>query len=231
MEIIYAFIGLAIGVLVMWLWGKNKEKDILRKYSEEINTLKEKQNQEIKDARKKSVQTSRSVLRGKVAEQIAPLLDGFEYSLSDAHFLGDPIDYVVFNGYSNLRDNGNGADDLEIVILEIKSGKARLQKGQHAIENAINAGRVRFETIRVSGNGEITKKGQKPRPIQAAQLQEIQKAPKRYNRADKKWGKQEIAFVAEKYKKGATIDMLAEKIQRPPADVEQKLRELRKLKA
>ncbi len=230
MEAFYTVIGLIIGIVIMWLWGKNKEKDMSRKYIEQINALKEKQQNEIKNARKESVQTSRNVLRGKVAEQIAPMLDGFEYSFSDARFLGDPIDYVVFNGYSNLRDNGEGADNLEIVILDVKSGKARLQKGQRAIRNAINAGRVRFETVHVSENGEITKKGKKPAPKPTVQTQNISQTPKTYARADKKWIVQEVKFVLEKYQQGATIEILSEKIQRPPADVKQKLRALGKLK-
>ena len=80
-----------------------------------------------------------------------------KYSPSDARFLGDPIDYVIFNGYSNLRDNGDGVDDLEVIIVEVKSGRAHVKKEQRAIENAVNAGRVRFETIRISEEGEVKK--------------------------------------------------------------------------
>jgi len=35
------------------------------------------------------------------------------------------------------------------VLIDIKSGNARLTKGQQAIAQAIRDGRVRFETVRI----------------------------------------------------------------------------------
>ena len=56
-------------------------------------------------------------------------------------------DYVVFDGYTDFRDGDGRAEDIEVVFIDIKSGKARLSKGQQAIAQAIGAGRVRFETV------------------------------------------------------------------------------------
>ena len=84
-----------------------------------------------------------------LAEQLAPIMPQFEYLPSDAKFLGDPVDYVVFDGYTDLRDGEGRAEDIEIVLIDIKSGGARLTKGQVAIAQAIQAGRVRFETVRI----------------------------------------------------------------------------------
>ena len=44
-------------------------------------------------------------------------------------FLGDPIDYVVFDGYTDFRDGEGLAEDIEVVLIDIKSGGARLTKG------------------------------------------------------------------------------------------------------
>ena len=85
-----------------------------------------------------------------MAEQMAPIMPEFQYLPSDAKFLGDPIDYVVFDGYSDFRDGDGAAEDIEVVLIDIKSGAARLTKGQQAIAQAIQAGRVRFETIRIN---------------------------------------------------------------------------------
>ena len=41
------------------------------------------------------------------------------------------------------------SEDIEVVLIDIKSGSARLTKGQMAIADAIREGRVRFETIRI----------------------------------------------------------------------------------
>jgi predicted Holliday junction resolvase-like endonuclease len=90
-----------------------------------------------------------------MAEQMAPLLPGFAYLPADARFLGDPVDYVVFNGYSAVKDNGDADEALEIVILDIKHGKSTLTGGQRQIAKAIAAGRVRFEVVRVFADGTI----------------------------------------------------------------------------
>jgi len=36
-----------------------------------------------------------------------------------------------------------------VILLDIKSGGARLSKGQQAIAQAVREGRIRFETLRI----------------------------------------------------------------------------------
>ncbi len=72
-----------------------------------------------------TVNQSRAVLKGKMAEQVAPLLPGFAYWPADARFLGDPVDYVIFDGYSACKDNHTDGGDIEVVILDIKRGTRR----------------------------------------------------------------------------------------------------------
>ena len=55
----------------------------------------------------------------------------------------------VFDGYTDFRDGEGDAEDIEVVLIDIKSGGARLTKGQQAIACAVQEGRVRFETIRI----------------------------------------------------------------------------------
>lgn len=118
-------------------------------YEQKITQLLLQQQTAIQDAQKRSVNTSRAVLKGKMAEQFAPMLPEFEYLPSDAKFLGDPVDYVIFHGYSEFREGVGSADAIEIILLDVKSGQARLHKGQQAIAQAVQAGRVRFETLNV----------------------------------------------------------------------------------
>ena len=107
-------------------------------------------------ARRQSVNISRSTLKGQIAEQLAPLLPGFAYAAADARFLGDPIDYVIFNGYTNLRDGERrDADAIEVVILDIKHGRSKLTACQRAVAQAVQAGRVRFEVVRIHEDGEV----------------------------------------------------------------------------
>ncbi|MND66401.1 Endonuclease related to archaeal Holliday junction resolvase [compost metagenome] len=143
-------IGACIGVVLTTLILSNTRNGRVKaEYEQYIAELELEHQQALVSAQKRSVNTSRAVLKGKMAEQLAPIMPEFQYLPSDAKFLGDPVDYVVFDGYSDFRDGEGRAEDIEVVLIDIKSGGARLTKGQQAIAQAIARGRVRFETIRI----------------------------------------------------------------------------------
>jgi predicted Holliday junction resolvase-like endonuclease len=147
-------IGACIGVVLTTLiLSQTRNGKIKAEYERYIAELQLEHQQALGQAQKRSVNTSRAVLKGKMAEQFAPILPEFQYLPSDAKFLGDPVDYVVFDGYTDLRDGQGKAEDVEIVLIDIKSGGARLTKGQQAIAQAIQQGRIRFETIRIDFEG------------------------------------------------------------------------------
>jgi predicted Holliday junction resolvase-like endonuclease len=93
------------------------------------------------DIRARALTGSRAALRGRIVEQVVPLLGDFPYDPSDARFLGAPIDYVIFDG---AADGG----EIEIVFIEVKSGRARLSDVELRVREAIGAGRVRHEILR-----------------------------------------------------------------------------------
>ena len=142
--LIGACIGIVLTTLVL---SGTRNGKIKAEYEQYITELEMEHQQALVHAQKRSVNTSRAVLKGKMAEQMAPIMPEFRYLPSDAKFLGDPIDYIVFDGYTDFRDGDGRAEDIEVVFIDIKSGKARLSKGQQAIAQAIGAGRVRFETV------------------------------------------------------------------------------------
>lgn len=143
-------IGACIGVvLTTIILSQTRNGRIKAEYEQYIAELELEHQQSLIAAQKRSVNTSRAVLKGKMAEQLAPMMPEFQYLPSDAKFLGDPVDYVVFDGYTDFRDGEGEAEDIEVVLIDIKSGGARLTKGQQAIARAIQEGRVRFETIRI----------------------------------------------------------------------------------
>ena len=146
-------IGACIGVVLITLIFSNTLNGRVKvEYEQYIAELELEHQQALISAQKRSVNTSRAVLKGKMAEQMAPIMPEFQYLPSDAKFLGDPVDYVVFDGYTDLRDGEGRAEDIEVVLIDIKSGGARLTKGQQAIAQAIRDGRVRFETVRIDFN-------------------------------------------------------------------------------
>ena len=65
--------------------------------------------------------TSGAVLKGKIAEQMAPLLPGFlaKYNPADARFIGSPIDHLIFR---NMSQGDDSEEPIEIVLLDVKTG-------------------------------------------------------------------------------------------------------------
>jgi predicted Holliday junction resolvase-like endonuclease len=111
---------------------------------------------QIKEATNRSVDQSRSTLKGQIGEQMPPVLPGFCYVPADARFPGDPIDYVVFNGRAHLAHNATADHELEIVLLEVKHGEGKLTPVQRAVAAAVEAGRVRFEVAQIGEDGILT---------------------------------------------------------------------------
>ncbi|MFX1575541.1 MAG: Holliday junction resolvase-like protein [Promethearchaeota archaeon] len=92
--------------------------------------------------RKDALTRSRAVLKGKIGEQMAPLLDAFPFQPADARFIGSPVDYIVFDGYS--RNNPR-----EIILIDIKTGNAQLSSTERRIAQLVNTKRIRWMTIRI----------------------------------------------------------------------------------
>lgn len=77
---------------------------------------------------------------------MAPLLPEFPFPLADARFIGNPIDFVVFDGYTRAKDEN--AVRIDIVLVEIKKGKkSRLSREEMLIKKAVEEGRVSWKTI------------------------------------------------------------------------------------
>ncbi|NHI83854.1 MAG: endonuclease [Candidatus Thorarchaeota archaeon] len=101
------------------------------------------------DIRKDAAQRSRYVLKGKIAEHMVPMFpDMFKFNPADARFIGSPIDYLIFDGYTSAKDEQSEAP-ITVVLADIKTGDARLNRTERMIKEAVETGRVRWETIRV----------------------------------------------------------------------------------
>ncbi len=97
-------------------------------------------------------QRSEAVLTGKLGEQFAPFWIDFPFAPGDVRFLGSPIDFVAFDGASDVRV-GRASELRRIVLVDVKTGTARLTPVQRRIKECIEAGRVRFQEIHVSRAG------------------------------------------------------------------------------
>ncbi|HVL86837.1 MAG TPA: Holliday junction resolvase-like protein [Candidatus Thermoplasmatota archaeon] len=99
-------------------------------------------------ARRDTAVRQRAVVRGNAVEQLAPMLPGFRWNPADARWIGKPVDFVVFDGYSAARD-GACADLPWIVLVEVKSGRGEISSDERRIRDAVEKGRVRYEVWRV----------------------------------------------------------------------------------
>jgi predicted Holliday junction resolvase-like endonuclease len=102
---------------------------------------------DLKSARADSLLRSRSVVSGKVQEHLAPLFPEFisQFNPRDAIFLGTPLDFVVFDG---LND-GDDTEVRRVVFVEVKTGKASVIKRERRVRDAIQAGRVEYQLLRL----------------------------------------------------------------------------------
>src|SRR2546425_1571409 len=119
--------------------------------STELQRVKEEDQKSAEQKTKNALDTSRDVLKGKIGEQMAPLFPEFRnrYNPADARFIGSPIDYIIFKNLSKV-DSAEEAP-LEIVFVDVKTGKSALTKPQQMIEDAVSGPKkkVSFYTLRL----------------------------------------------------------------------------------
>jgi predicted Holliday junction resolvase-like endonuclease len=229
MEIVVSLlIGIIIGSISTYFFvRRSQQQEIIRKYESQIQVLQDEYQQTLKVAKNRSVDGSRAVIKGKIAEQLAPILPDFKYLPSDARFIGDPIDYIVFNGYTEIKDNGGSDINLEIVILDIKTAQASLSVLQKAIAKAVNSGKVRFEVVRpqVFENKHLHQIDETTQNS-SEKAYSIESIRKNHRRAYEPWSKDEEKRLSRLYEQGATITELAQEFQRQPGGIRSRLKKL-----
>ena len=92
--------------------------------------------------RKDAVMKSRAVLSGMFSEQLAPYLPNFPFKPNEVRFLGKPIDFLVFRGMDDKKID-------EVVFVEVKSGKSKLNNSEKNLKEAIEKKKVSCEEYRI----------------------------------------------------------------------------------
>ncbi|MFZ1903393.1 MAG: Holliday junction resolvase-like protein [Methanoregula sp.] len=138
----YVIIALVAGFLLGWLFVKAQITAIEQRYKADLERWKAESAAEI---RKDSVNRSRSTLKGKIAEQMAPLLPSFGYLPADARFIGSPVDYIIFDGLTSVADEKGSS--IRIVFMDVKHGSATLSRTQRIIKKAVEEKAVEWQTL------------------------------------------------------------------------------------
>ncbi len=136
----YAFFwGLVSGLIIVSIVSFFILKYLLKKKIERWEEY------EMKKALEKTVNIQRPVLKGKISEQLYPILYEKEGNLSDLRFLGNPVDYIKFEGLSDLNESGK----IKIKFIEIKTGNAKLNENETAVKKAVEDKEVYWEELTI----------------------------------------------------------------------------------
>ena len=141
-EWIFLIFGLFIGIVLAYLFLKKVYEERFKRWMTEVE----------ESIRKRAVDQSRFSLKGRIWQQILPLIPDFaeKHNLSDCRFIGDPIDYIIFDNYTRVKEREDRKAPIVITFVEVKTGEsASLTYEERKIREAVKSGRVRWETIHI----------------------------------------------------------------------------------
>ena len=134
LEILVAVLSVAVVFLVIrHVYLKSSFEQRLREWTEKEETR----------IRKDAIERSARTLSGKTLEKLIPFLDKFPYDAHDMRWLGDPVDFIIFDGYSSEKS------PEQIVFCEVKSGQSSLSKTQNKIKELVEKKKVKWFEFRI----------------------------------------------------------------------------------
>jgi|SRR5438445_5780660 len=136
--IVFEALSFIFFALAVYFFFKNREWKI--KFEQKIRQfLDEKE----KGIRQDAIERSARVLSGKTLEKLVPFLKEFKYNSHDIRWLGDPIDFVIFDGYSQNKEISR------IVFCEVKSGESKLSPVQNKIKALVQEGKISWDEFKI----------------------------------------------------------------------------------
>jgi len=114
---------------------------------EKRSELEQELEQRITDLNKRQIRADASVETGaissgfgKIIEKVLPAYKNFGMPLNDSRFLGEPIDFIIFEGASQMKIN-------HITFMDVKTGKGRLDENQKMVKDSVLDHKVKCEVI------------------------------------------------------------------------------------
>jgi len=115
----------------------DRKKDFLTELRKKEHELDERIDEERQDA----INRSRASLMGKLFETVRPFLPDFKYHPGDLRGIWNPVDFVSFNGLALNRDVES------VTFVEVKTGRSGLTGVERSIREAVEKGKVFFDTV------------------------------------------------------------------------------------
>ena len=112
-----------------------RERDKLKYEKEGLTSELEKRftKEDVERKVKEALNQSRAKIKGDVGEQMALLFPEFKWEAKDCRFIGDPIDFIVFQGLTE-------GDPQKIIFVEVKTGTSGVKKGnERNIKNLVES--------------------------------------------------------------------------------------------
>ena len=131
-----------ICLIFLWVYMKWTNREWKIKFDERIKEWAEREEKRI---REDAIKRSTASRVGKEIERLVPWMEEFKYDPRDVRWIGDPIDLVIFDGYGEAKDSGELEKLHRIVFCEVKTGRAKLSKGERRIKELIEAKKVEWE--------------------------------------------------------------------------------------
>ena len=131
----YTAVGLAVLIVIAWLGYR------LVEYRANLRFERWKA-EHSRAISREAIKGSQAAVSGRVFERVAPYLPGFAFNPRDVRFIGDPVDFVVFDGLAegNLR---------RVVFVEVKTGGGELNGNERRVKSSIVERRVEWQMYRV----------------------------------------------------------------------------------
>jgi predicted Holliday junction resolvase-like endonuclease len=133
-SLIIVLVGSAVAVGLLCTWFSYVYKKMQNALIKENKELEDNNNRVV------SQKKSSEVRLGRIGENMAPFFEAWPYDSTKFKFIGDPIDGIQFT-------------DDAVILVEIKTGKARLTTSQKKVKELVKKGAVKFATFRVSESG------------------------------------------------------------------------------
>jgi predicted Holliday junction resolvase-like endonuclease len=143
--LIPVLVALVIGFVLGYFYVKGQITAIEERCRADLERWKIEAGNEI---RKDSVNRSRSTLKGKIAEQMAPIMPNFAFNPADARFIGSPVDYIIFDGLTDVADDQKTS--IRIVFMDVKKGAGKLTRVQRIIKKAVEDKEVAWQTLHLA---------------------------------------------------------------------------------
>ena len=113
------------------------------KDSKMFREFKFQRDSDILEARKDSTKKQRATIKGQISETLAPWSMTVVDSVSELNFLGNPIDFIGFQGL-------DGKGEVNVKFIEVKSGKSKLNSNQRRVRDAVTAKRIEWVEVRIT---------------------------------------------------------------------------------